>query len=128
MIWMTWRQLRASAAIVFGALALAAVVLAVTGPQLADLFRVAGEDFFGRLSSDRAKTGVFYAGTALVYAVSAVIGAFWGAPMVAREIEAGTHLLVWNQSITRTRWLATKLGLTALAAAASGLIGLALTW
>ena len=36
---------------------------------------------------------------------------FWGAPLVTRELEAGTHRLVWNQSVTRTRWLATKLGL-----------------
>jgi hypothetical protein len=128
MIWMTWRQFRASAAIGFGALALAAVVLAVTGPQLADLFRSTGEDFFDRLSNDRAKKAILYAGTALVYVVPGLIGAFWGAPMVAREIEAGTHRLVWNQSITRTRWLATKFGLAGLAAAASGLIGLALTW
>ena len=35
-----------------------------------------------------------------------MIGAFWGAPMVARELETGTHRLVWNQSVTRTRWLA----------------------
>ena len=44
-------------------------------------------------------------------------GAFWGAPLVARELEAGTHRLAWNQSVTRTRWLATKLVVTALAAA-----------
>ena len=49
----------------------------------------------------------------------ALIGAFWGAPLVARELEAGTHRLVWNQSVTRTRWLATKLGLTAAVAAAA---------
>ena len=33
---------------------------------------------------------------------------FWGAPLVARELEAGTHRLIWNQSVTRTRWLVTK--------------------
>ena len=32
MIWLTWRQFRGSAALVLGALALAAVALAVTGP------------------------------------------------------------------------------------------------
>ena len=128
MIWLTWRQMRVATLSVFGALAMAAVVLAVTGPQLADLVGDAGESFFDRLSADKVKTFVFTAGTALVYAVPAVVGVFWGAPMVARELEAGTHRLVWNQSITRTRWLATKLGLAALAAAAAGAIGLALTW
>ena len=46
----------------------------------------------------------------------ALIGIFWGAPLIARELEAGTHRLVWNQSVTRTRWLAVKLGLVGLAA------------
>ncbi len=128
MIWLTWRQMRVATLSVFGALALAAVVLAVTGPQLADLVRDSGESFFDRLGADEVKTAVFTAGTALVYAVPALVGVFWGAPMVARELETGTHRLVWNQSITRTRWLATKLGLAALAAAAAGAIGLALTW
>jgi hypothetical protein len=40
----------------------------------------------------------------------------WGAPLVARELEAGTFRLTWNQSITRTRWLAVKLTLTGAAA------------
>lgn len=48
--------------------------------------------------------------------------------MVAREVEAGTSRLVWTQSITRTRWLAAKLGLAAGCAALAGLAGLALTW
>ena len=54
--------------------------------------------------------------TAVVLVLPALIGLFWGAPLIARELEAGTHRLVWNQSITRTRWLAVKLGLTGLAA------------
>jgi hypothetical protein len=49
--------------------------------------------------------------------------------MVARELETGTHRLAWNQSVTRTRWLATKLGLTTLATVtAVGLLTLAVTW
>lgn len=128
MIWLTWRQFRASAVTVFGALALATAVLLATGPALADLFRVAGADFFDQLANDSTKTAVFYAGTAVTYAVPAVVGAFWGAPLVARELEQGTHQLVWNQSITRTRWLATKLGFTTVAAVIAGLIGLAMTW
>lgn len=41
----------------------------------------------------------------------------------------GTHYLAWNQGVTRTRWLATKLGLGAGAAmAAAGLAALAVSW
>jgi hypothetical protein len=128
MIWLTWRQFRGSAAVVLGAMAVGVVALAITGPQLADLLDDSGEDFFTRLSTDSAKKAVFMVGTALAYAAPAVVGAFWGAPMVARELEAGTHRLVWNQSITRTRWLVSKLGVAALAAVAVGCIGLAVTW
>jgi hypothetical protein len=64
-----------------------------------------------------------------VLVVPALIGLFWGAPLIARELEAGTHRLVWNQSVTRTRWLAVKLGLVGLAAiAAAGLGSLAVDW
>jgi hypothetical protein len=46
-----------------------------------------------------------------------------------RGCEAGTHGLVWNQSITCTRWLAIKLGLVGLAAVtAAGLGSLAVDW
>ena len=49
-----------------------------------------------------------------------VVGVFWGAPMIARELEAGTSRLVWTQSVTRTRWLATKLGVAGFGAAVVG--------
>ena len=128
MIWLTWRQFRSSAALVLGALTLAAVAMAITGPQLADTLRVSGEDFFSKLSTDDTKKAVFMLGTALTYVVPAVVGTFWGAPMIAREIEAGTYRLVWNQSITRTQWLVSKLGFAALGAVVAGSIGLLMTW
>jgi hypothetical protein len=40
-----------------------------------------------------------------------LVGIFWGAPLVAREIEHGTHRLVWTQGTSRLRWAATKFGL-----------------
>ncbi|MBA2952789.1 ABC transporter permease subunit [Nocardioides sp. MAH-18] len=128
MIWLTWRQLRLSALVVLTTVACFAIALAATGPQLANMFAEAPEDFFDQLGIDDTKQALFDFGTGLVYAVPALVGVFWGAPMVARELEAGTHRLVWTQSVTRTRWLATKLGLTALAGLAAGLVGLALTW
>lgn len=128
MIWLTWRQARASALSVLAVLGALAMALAITGPQLADLFSSAPAEFFERLGLDRPKRTIFNLGTALVYAVPAVVGVFWGAPLVARELEAGTHRLVWAQGVTRTRWLATKMGILAVAALAAGLLGgLALT-
>ncbi|MCW2933120.1 MAG: hypothetical protein JWM19_4082, partial [Actinomycetia bacterium] len=57
-------------------------------------------------------------GIAGVILAPAVIGVFWGAPLIARELETGTFRLVWTQSITRARWVASKLALPGLAAIA----------
>ncbi|WP_318207478.1 MULTISPECIES: ABC transporter permease subunit [unclassified Streptomyces] len=127
MIWLTWRQFRTQAAVMFAAVAALAAALAVTGPQLADLYRAAGSRLVDQVSS--ADQTVYYAGLLVVLAVPAVIGMFWGAPLIARELETGTHYLAWNQGVTRTRWLATKLGLgTAAAMTVAGLASLAVSW
>lgn len=34
----------------------------------------------------------------------AVVGAFWGAPLVAREYDSGTVKLAWTQSVSRRTW------------------------
>jgi ABC-type transport system involved in multi-copper enzyme maturation permease subunit len=126
MIWLTWRQFRIQAAAVYAAVAAVALVLAITGPRLLDLARI-DANVFDRLT--RADRNLFYAGIVVMAVTPAIIGAFWGAPLVARELEAGTHRLVWNQTVTRTRWLATKLGVATLAAAvAVGMLTLAISW
>ncbi|MET7832581.1 transmembrane transport protein [Micromonospora sediminicola] len=80
-----------------------------------------------RLPDRYAQTMLFLAGGFAL--VPALLGAFWGAPLVARELETGTHRLVWNQSVPRTRWLTVKLAVTGLAAAlVAGVLSAALTW
>ena len=126
MIWLTWRQFRVQAAAVYAAVAAVAVGLAITGPRLVDLAQLDGSIYDKLTATDQ---NLFMAGVIVVAVAPAIIGAFWGAPMVARELEAGTHRLAWNQSITRTRWLATKLAVTTLAAAvAVGALTLAVSW
>jgi hypothetical protein len=67
-------------------------------------------------------------GTALI-AVPVIIGIFWGAPLVSRELEAGTHRLVWTQSISRSTWLAIKLAvIIAVGMATAGVFSLLVTW
>ena len=136
MIWLTWRQFRGGAVMMAAALAVLATILAVTGPGLADDYSAGIAactaqgtclDFVQGFLSDHLLSHL--AVTAVVLVLPALVGIFWGAPLIARELEAGTHRLVWNQSITRTRWLAVKLGLTGLAAMiATGLGSLAVTW
>ncbi|MDI3407433.1 ABC transporter permease [Streptomyces cavernicola] len=47
-----------------------------------------------------------------------LIGAFVAGPLTARELESGTHRLAWTQSVTPTRWLASRLTTAACLAAA----------
>ncbi|MFE3448620.1 ABC transporter permease [Nonomuraea sp. NPDC059194] len=136
MIWLTWRQFRGAAVMTSVLLVMLAAVLILTGSQLAADYATGiasctrGEEclnFYDRFFD--AYQIPFLASTLVVLILPALAGLFWGAPLITRELEADTHLLVWNQSITRTRWLAVKVGLTGLvAAAAAGISGLAVTW
>jgi hypothetical protein len=142
LIWLTWRQSQLKAASAAAVLAAFAVLVAVTGPHLASLYagsRIGScqgsdcggpaDDFLQQLygsslsgASSVDGTGTYWLlyllGIVIIMVAPAVIGIFWGAPLIAGEFEAGTHYLAWNQSITRTRWLAVKLTLTGLAAMA----------
>jgi len=136
MIRLTWRQFRAQAAVGLGALVAVAIISALTGPHLAHLYNTAVAScgahgdcpavttaFLSNDSSLRSGLGI------LVLVVPGIIGIFWGAPLVAREIEAGTIALAWTQSVTRTRWLAVKLVVIGLASmAVAGLLSLAVSW
>jgi hypothetical protein len=47
----------------------------------------------------------------------ALFGLVIGSPLVATELQQSTNRLAWSQSITRTRWLAAKLGVGTLVVA-----------
>jgi ABC-2 family transporter len=125
MIWLTWRQARAQAMSVYGAIAALLVFLAISAAQLP-----AFDDLYlRRVKADGLADAVFMLASFAVLFLPAIIGIFWGAPLVAREVEAGTHRLAWTQSVSRTRWLAVKLAVTgATAAVVTGAVSLALTW
>jgi ABC-type transport system involved in multi-copper enzyme maturation permease subunit len=136
MIRLAWRQFRTPAVVVAGALLVVAVFAVVSGRDLAHAYAatLAACDRIGDCSSATAafartdSTLNLGFGT-LVTIVPALVGVFWGAPLVAREIEAGTLPLVWTQSVTRTRWLLTKLAVVGAASGlAAGLLSLVVTW
>jgi len=136
MIWLTWRQFRGQAVIALGALAALTIFLVILGLRIRGTYDANVVDCATTCSLANARdaleasylTPLLLTGF-LVVLVPALLGAFWGAPLVAREIETGTHRLVWNQSITRTRWLAVKLALVTLAGVAvAGAFSLLLTW
>ena len=126
MTWLAWRQLRISA--LAGAAALVAILVAlfVTGSHLRHVYDTVvapcatshGATLQQRL---RPLTAHFFVDGSLTHDLSALLfvvpflaGIFWGAPLVARELEAGTYRLAWTQSVTRARWISSRLALVAL--------------
>src|SRR5260370_2758528 len=72
---------------------------------------------------------IVQAGRLLALALPLLLGALVGAPLVTREVEQRTHLLIWTQSITRMRWLTVKLALVLGAGLlASGALLAVLIW
>jgi hypothetical protein len=141
MIRLSMLQFRAQAATGAVALAVFAVILAATGPHLFGLYDSSGiaacqahGNCLPLATAFINKLGGFYLvfyfiGVGFLLLVPAIIGTFWAAPLLTREFEAGTFQLAWTQSVTRTRWLAAKLGVGALVAmATAGLFSLLLTW
>jgi hypothetical protein len=140
MTWLTWRQFRAQAIAAAALLAVLAVLLAVTGPYMAHLYDSSGlrtctgaacQPLTLTFSNELPwfDTVIYLIGLGIMFLAPAVIGVFWGAPLITREIEARTLPLTWNQSVTKTRWLGVKLGLVGLASVATaGLLSLMLTW
>jgi hypothetical protein len=138
MIRFTWLQFRSQAAIVFGALAIVALALALYGAHLAHAYDVSGIAAChadcgalatGFLQRQATAQDVSHYLDAAVLAVPGLIGAFWGAPLAAREFETGSFRLAWTQSVTRGRWLAVKLGVVGVCSlAVSGLLSLMVTW
>lgn len=138
MIRLSLRQFRTQAWAAVGLLLLAAVLLGSTGPHIAHLYDVYAKAQAACLSSISCRQvninlGLLdrlleLIGTALV-AVPGLVGAFWGAPLISRELEQGTHRLAWTQSVSRTRWLAVKLAVVGAASVlATGLLSLMVTW
>jgi hypothetical protein len=136
MIRFAWVQARTQTAVAMAALAAAAILAAITGPRLLHFYDTVVATCGSRNDCASATTA-FLSSYSLMQAalppvllvLPALIGAFWGAPLVARELETGTFRLAWTQSVTRQRWLAVKLTLVGLASmAVAGLLSLILTW
>jgi hypothetical protein len=128
MMWLTWRQHRAQAIYFLVALAVLAAVLVPLG---LNMFRALSDlglnDCHGTLpvgdacdvgrNSFAERFALPHQFSILLALVPLLAGLFAGAPLVARDLEHGTHRLVWTQGVTRRRWLLVKVGLVVAAAA-----------
>ncbi|MGW1996349.1 hypothetical protein [Embleya sp. NPDC001921] len=136
MIWLTWRQFRTQALIALGALAVLAIYLVFLGLSIRDDYdaHIVGCQALNTCATAKDAFESDYKAQltlvgALLIVVPAILGTFWGAPLVTRELESGTHRLVWNQSVTRARWLAVKLAVITVAALVlTGVFSALLTW
>jgi ABC-type transport system involved in multi-copper enzyme maturation permease subunit len=133
MIWLAWRQFRTQALVTFGLLAAFGALALVTGLHLHDVYSSLGgancrarNDCYALTNSDKALQALL--GPVLL-AIPALLGMFWGAPLLARELESGTYRLAWTQSITRRRWLTVRVVLVGVAAlAVAGLASWLVSW
>lgn len=134
MTWFAWLQTRTQTLAVVAIVAVLAITAAITGVQLSHLYasNVAHCQTGCDLAINRFLSSDNFLRQALdilARVAPALLGLFWGAPLLARELETGTYRLAWTQGVSRTRWLLTKLGLGALTTiAVAGSITLAITW
>lgn len=130
MTWITWRQHRAALAgfgLLFGG---SAVLMLYAGIRVHDAYNTLVQHGCSVASSMGrcAQAGALFlgqpfdlypTGVALALHVSPLlIGMFLGAPLLAREYEAGTLRFAWTQGTGRLRWAATQFALLAAATAA----------
>lgn len=142
MIWLTWRQFRGHAAVGAAALLVVVLVAVMSRIRLDGLYAASGikgcavrgdcaakaSGFLNQVNGSVLNHLPLLLGTVLVV-IPAVVGAFWGAPVIGSELEAGTYRLTWTQSVTRNRWLTVKLGLVGVGGLATvAVFSLMVTW
>jgi ABC-type transport system involved in multi-copper enzyme maturation permease subunit len=133
--WLVWRQHRNQAYLAGAAIAVFAVLFVITGRQMSSQYQVALRSCTASHTCGTLARTLNLGSPELTLLVNltllvpCLLGAFWGGPLVGRELETGTTQFVWMQSTTRRRWLAAKIGWVLLAAAAgAGAISAIVTW
>ena len=121
MIWLTWRQHRAAIIAIALVMAVLSAIFIVMGRETGAAFQQLGvADCLAHPAHPNCRdiVGSFYdqygglVGTSeWLNLLPALLGLLVGAPLVARELEHGTHRLVWTQGISAGRWLAIKLAI-----------------
>ncbi|HUZ81297.1 MAG TPA: ABC transporter permease subunit [Gaiellaceae bacterium] len=139
MAWVTWRQHRSQLVAAVGLLvALAAAAFGTHLPIRAAYHRGALADCLppaARSGCDiivRHFESEFNGWAAAVRGLAVLpvlAGLFVGAPLLARELEHGTHRFAWTQGVTRRRWLLSKTTLlAAVTLAAGGVVSALVMW
>ena len=131
-----WRQSQTQTLLVTGALGVLAIAAAITGVRLSHLYHdlVAPCTTNGNcgLAIGEFVDHYTFLQNALQFLLRiapALVGIFWGGPLIARELETGVYRLAWTQTVSRSRWVVTKLAVVGgTAVAVAGLLTLTITW
>jgi hypothetical protein len=119
---LVWRLHRNQVFFAAAAIVALTAVLLVTGINMAHDYQVALANCAATQSCGDLQGQLFRGDGAIIDLVNGTIvvpllfGLFWGAPLVAKEFEDGTHNLAWTQGVTRRRWLSTSVRWALLAA------------
>ena len=134
MAWVTWRQHRVALAGVAAFLGVVAVYVWILGLQLHHAFVAAtacsaSSPACADLITNFNNMNHVLIGGYVLQIVPALIGAFVGAPVLARELETGTFRYAWTQGFGRWRWTFAKLmALGVTVTAAAGAISVLFSW
>lgn len=140
MIWLSWRQQRLETAMTAGLLALVALLLVPLGIHMASVYTDSGAAAcIAHTATSGAGCGGIvndfqhrfeHAGPIVPWLnfLPGIFGVLFAAPLVL-ELENGTYRLAWTQSVTRRRWLITKLvAIYASALLATVVLTVLMTW
>jgi hypothetical protein len=110
LVWLAWRQHRWT-------------VLGTAGLALLAAYGLVSAEASNRSFDSLPMSGFYGLMVQLVF--GGVIGMFWGAPLISRELEERTYFVAWGQDVTPVKWLRGKaIALGALAAVLGLVVGL----
>jgi hypothetical protein len=152
MAWVTWRQHRALLLSVPAVLGAIAVFLLITGlkvhhdyaaiascqpngpngpngPDGSNVSNVSNACSAGIARFNSTDWTLGNTVLILMHLIPVLIGAFAGAPLLARELETGTFRYAWTQGLGRKRWVMAQLALLGITVTAlAGALGALFAW
>jgi len=135
MAWVTWRQHRTALIGLCAAVVAIATYTWILGAQLHQSYalvlacRPIGSAACLQLTGGFNDFGGFLTNGWMLQLPPALIGAFVGAPLLAREMETGTYRYAWTQGFGRRRWTLAKLvGLAVVVTAVAGAMSVLFSW
>lgn len=136
LVWVVWRRYRFTLAVTAGILAVLAADLVITGMRARSAYAAitactptnSAQCRFGFDNFHGTYAQVGLVGVILVF-LPGLVGAFAGAPILARELETGTFRYTWTQGVGRIRWaIAVLLPGAVGVAAIIGAFGVLVSW